>query len=578
MKKFMMLFFMLLLTINICYGAGDDTKMNPFTGKFDFYTAELNGLDDVNAGSPSDNDSLTWDDASSEWIPEAVAGGGGDDVYVDSADVTDPDFLSTGDIDFIDDGVNNITADINAGTVDPIHLSNSDFGGFTCNAGSCSIGANAVGDSQIDETTYGATVNWLDDASDASSVWTWKLSGATDPAITFGNNSVDVTSGVLKEGGSPVFTEGDGALNDDDLSDNTTDDLSEGSTNKYDDDLGVNEVYGSGWNADPNAPEKDDVYDYLHQIDTDDDGDVDNFDATNLAAAETDPNVDTATEILAIIDNTALDFGTGVLTATGFTIGSAAILEAELEILDGATLGTGDINIIDGISDSGSLTATELLYVDGVSSGIQTQLDGKMASTLLKDVVATAPLTVNAGTNVDDILPGSDADITLAVSAASTTATGVSELATAAETTTGTDATRAVTPDALAGSIFGTKTVILKTQEEGDSLTTGNGKIKFAIPVELNGMDLVSVGAHVYTASTSGDLDIDIYNYTDSADMLSTNIDIDATEKDSATAGTAAVIDGTNDDVVTGDEIGVDVDGAGTGAKGLEVRLGFRLP
>lgn len=37
-----------------------------------------------------------------------------------------------------------------------------------------------------------------------------------------------------------------------------------------------------------------------------------------LIHTEADPTVDTAGEILAIIDNTALDFGTGVLTATGF--------------------------------------------------------------------------------------------------------------------------------------------------------------------------------------------------------------------------------------------------------------------
>ena len=49
-----------------------------------------------------------------------------------------------------------------------------------------------------------------------------------------------------------------------------------------------------------------------------------------------------------------------MVTATGFTIGSAAITEAELEVLDGATLST-----------------TELNYVDGVTSAIQTQLDGK---------------------------------------------------------------------------------------------------------------------------------------------------------------------------------------------------------
>ena len=52
--------------------------------------------------------------------------------------------------------------------------------------------------------------------------------------------------------------------------------------------------------------------------------------------------------------------GAGVITATGLTIGSAVITEAELEILDGA-----------------SLTTTELNYVDGVTSAIQTQIDTK---------------------------------------------------------------------------------------------------------------------------------------------------------------------------------------------------------
>lgn len=35
--------------------------------------------------------------------------------------------------------------------------------------------------------------------------------------------------------------------------------------------VGTNETYGSGWNADTAAAEKDDIYDYLHQIDADDD-------------------------------------------------------------------------------------------------------------------------------------------------------------------------------------------------------------------------------------------------------------------------------------------------------------------
>ena len=42
--------------------------------------------------------------------------------------------------------------------------------------------------------------------------------------------------------------------------------------------VGVNEVYGVGWNSDTATPEKDDIYDYLHLIDTDDDGKVNTLD------------------------------------------------------------------------------------------------------------------------------------------------------------------------------------------------------------------------------------------------------------------------------------------------------------
>jgi len=44
--------------------------------------------------------------------------------------------------------------------------------------------------------------------------------------------------------------------------------------------IGANETYGSGWNADTGVPEKDDIYDYLHLLDTNDDGDIDVIDAT----------------------------------------------------------------------------------------------------------------------------------------------------------------------------------------------------------------------------------------------------------------------------------------------------------
>lgn len=174
----------------------------------------------------------------------------------------------------------------------------------------------------------------------------------------------------------------------------------------------------------------------------------------------------------------------------------------------------------------------------------------------------------------------------LARVAASLTSPGVVELATIAETNTGTDATRAVTPDGLAGSYAGTKSVSIYAIEAATTVTTGDGKAEIRIPPALNGMNLVGVGLAVNTKSTSGLPTVQIARGRQSsatsahtyADMLSTKVTIDANEYDSSTAATAAVIDGANDDVLTGDLIRVDCDVAGTGTTGLIVTLEFRLP
>jgi len=162
---------------------------------------------------------------------------------------------------------------------------------------------------------------------------------------------------------------------------------------------------------------------------------------------------------------------------------------------------------------------------------------------------------------------------------ASDTATGVVELATAAETTTGTDAARAVTPDGLAGSDYGKRVVgILVSDPGGSAITTGDDKAVFRVSSLLNGWNLVGVAASVTTVSSSGIPTVQIRNATQAADMLTTKLTIDQSESDSSTAATAAVIDTGNDDVATGDSIRIDIDVAGTGAKGLYVELIFQLP
>lgn len=119
---------------------------------------------------------------------------------------------------------------------------------------------------------------------------------------------------------------------------------------------------------------------------------------------------------------------------------------------------------------------------------------------------------------------------------------------------------------------------ILVTDPGGSALTTGDGKAYYRVPSTLNGCDLVAVASALSTVSSSGIPTVQIANVTDTTDMLSTKLTIDANETDSSTAATPAVIDATKDDVVTGDMLRIDVDVAGTGAKGLMVELQFRMP
>ena len=122
-----------------------------------------------------------------------------------------------------------------------------------------------------------------------------------------------------------------------------------------------------------------------------------------------DSDVDLGTSALrfkdAFIDSVTV---TGTVTAAGITIGSAVITEVELEVLDGATLST-----------------TELNYVTGVTSGIQAQIDSKFSTS---GGALTGALTTNStidgrdvatdGTKLDGIEASADVTDTINVTAA----------------------------------------------------------------------------------------------------------------------------------------------------------------
>ena len=153
--------------------------------------------------------------------------------------------------------------------------------------------------------------------------------------------------------------------------------------------------------------------------------------------------------------------------------------------------------------------------------------------------------------------------------------------ASSATTNSGSSATEAVTPDGLAGSNFGMKTIeVMLSDPNGSAITTGDGKAFVRITSDLNGMNLVGCGAVLDTAGTGGGYLMQLRRKRSGSDvdMLSTRISIDSGENDSADAGTPPAINGSNDDIATGDRIYFDRDGVPTGAKGDVVWMQFQLP
>jgi len=278
--------------------------------------------------------------------------------------------------------------------------------------------------------------------------------------------------------------------------------------------------------------------------------------------------------------------GSGTAAVTAMSV----LADGEIVVGDGSTdpvalaafsSSTGALKVANGGTGATSLTDKAVL----ISQDSGTDTVGSVALTSSGQIIVggssgPAAATITAGAGID--ITNGDGSITIVGETSSDTNAGIVELATAAETTTGTDTGRAVTPDGLAGSVvFGTRYVQMVVADFTADIAEGNGKFYFHVPAGLNGMDLVEVHAKVITVGSGSTVDVQIHNLTDTSDMLSTSLTIDNGELDSKDAATAAVINGSEDDVVTNDVIRIDVDGNGgdtTVAKGLIVTLGFRLP
>lgn len=114
--------------------------------------------------------------------------------------------------------------------------------------------------------------------------------------------------------------------------------------------------------------------------------------------------------------------------------------------------------------------------------------------------------------------------------------------------------------------LYGKYQIGIAVGDETTTITTGTAKVTFRMPCA---MTLTAVRSNVNTVSSSGVVTVDINE--GGSTILSTKLSIDASEKTSVTAATPAVI---SDAALADDaEITIDVDAAGTGAKGLKVWL-----
>ena len=125
------------------------------------------------------------------------------------------------------------------------------------------------------------------------------------------------------------------------------------------------------------------------------------------------------------------------------------------------------------------------------------------------------------------------------------------------------------------GSAYGTSTTTLQNpieafcvaaSDETTAITTGTAKVTFRMPYAFT---LTAIRGSLNTVSSSGNPAFDVNEA--GVSVFSTTLTIDASEKTSTTAATAAVISDTSlaDDA----EMTIDIDTAGTGAKGAKICL-----
>jgi len=111
----------------------------------------------------------------------------------------------------------------------------------------------------------------------------------------------------------------------------------------------------------------------------------------------------------------------------------------------------------------------------------------------------------------------------------------------------------------------------------GDNNAAGDGKYYLRVSKAMGGKDLTHVHAEVIVAGATGVLTVQVHNLTTAADMLSTELTVDAGETGSDTAAIPHTVDAAEADVSEDDLLRIDVDTIhSTPAIGLVLTLQFK--
>jgi hypothetical protein len=247
------------------------------------------------------------------------------------------------------------------------------------------------------------------------------------------------------------------------------------------------------------------------------------------------------------------------IAANAVTLAKMATMATD-SILGRATAATGNVEV---------LAALPFAYTGDVT---------RAADSNTTVLAAGNAGNLNSGTLLAARMPALTGDITTSAGAVATTIQPAAITGRTEDTAPDPNADFALVWDASAAAL---KKVLLKNikvqeaitiavSDESTAITTGTAKVTFRMPYAFT---LTAVRASLNTVSSSGIPTVDINE--GGVSILSTKLTIDASEKTSTTAATAAVI---SDATLADDaEMTIDIDVAGTGAKGLKVILiGYR--